>query len=136
MARARKEAPASQALIDYGQVLDTGLCVPAIRAAVDQWLASGDYPGVTATTRTLLHYWFQTDHRLHDRRLFSYHSSQRLAIETLVYLYEVAHISSQRQMYDSYVHAGRNPRMRGKDAFPLFAGKTAAGRHSPPQMRH
>jgi type III restriction enzyme len=127
MPRAKKAAPASQALIDYQQVLDTGVCVPAIRAEVEQWLASGDYPGVTATTRTLLHHWFQTDHRLSDRRTFAYHASQRRAVETLVYLYEVAGISSQKQMYERYVQAGQNPRMPGRDPYPRLCVKMATG---------
>ncbi|MCZ7577261.1 MAG: DEAD/DEAH box helicase family protein [Dehalococcoidia bacterium] len=127
MPRAKKPAPASQALIDYEQVLDTGVCVPAIRAEVNAWLASGDYPGVTETTRTLLHHWFQTDHRLRGGRTFAYHRSQRLAVETLVYLYEVAGISSQQQMFEKYAQAGQHPRLAADDPYPRFAVKMATG---------
>ena len=127
MPRAKKAAPASQALIDYQQVLDTGVCVPAIRAEVAAWLASGDYPGVTPTTRTLLHHWFQTDHRLRDRRPFAYHISQRRAVETLVYLYEVAGISNQQQLFERYAQAGQDIRLASSDLYPRLAVKMATG---------
>jgi len=126
MPRAKKAAPASQALIDYEQVLDTGVCVPAIRAEVETWLNSGDYKGVTETTRTLLHHWFHTDHKV-GGRAFAYHISQQRAMETLVYLYEVASISSQSQMYTKYVQAGQNPRLPTRDRFPRLAVKMATG---------
>ncbi len=54
-------------------------------------------------------------------------AAQRRAIETLVYLYEVAHISNQREMYEKYVQAGNNPQIRGSEAYPRFAVKMATG---------
>ena len=69
----------------------TAPCIPAIQAAVNDWRAS-NYKGVTDTTRLLLNYWFKTDHRLPNGRAFFYFDAQRFAIETLIYLYEVAGI--------------------------------------------
>ena len=36
--------------------------VNGVRAAVDAWRAN-DYPGASETTRRLLHFWFEEDHR-------------------------------------------------------------------------
>jgi type III restriction enzyme len=54
--------------------IKTAPCVPKIREAVEAWVAGG-YKGVTPTTRTLLNYWFHTDHRAKDGSRFSYYPS-------------------------------------------------------------
>lgn len=104
----------------------TAPCVPAIRAAVQQWKASGDYPGATETTRRLLHYWFGTDHRI-ERKSFRYHYSQREAVETLVYLHEVAGIPSQRELFTTYIRGGQSIRFPARDAYPRQCVKMATG---------
>ena len=73
--------------------------VPGIRPAVDQWRAQG-YPGATDTTKHLLQYWFEQDHRVRRQsrpQEFGYYFCQREAIETLIYLYEVRQL---RSLYD------------------------------------
>jgi len=70
--------------------------VPGIRTAVDEWRAQG-YPGATDTTKRLLQYWFQQDHKLRRKskpQEFGYYFCQREAIETLIYLYEVRQLRS------------------------------------------
>ena len=67
--------------------------------------ATADYKGVTDTTRTLLNYWFHTDHRLPNGRPFAYHYSQREAIETLIYLYEVARSAATKTCSRRYADA-------------------------------
>ena len=73
--------------------------MPGIRTAVDQWRGQG-YPGATTTTKRLLQYWFQQDHKV-KRGVrpseFGYYFCQREAIETLIYLYEVRQL---RSLYD------------------------------------
>ena len=64
------------------------LLVPKIRAEVDNW-RNDDYAGVSDTSRSLLGFWFDTDHRLKDGSEFRYYFGQREAIETLIYLHEV-----------------------------------------------
>lgn len=59
--------------------------VRRIRPLVDQW-RQNVYVGASATTRTLLLHWFETAHP--DD--FRYHFCQREAIETMIYLHEVA----------------------------------------------
>lgn len=73
--------------------------VSGIRTNVDQWRAEG-YPGATNTTKRLLQYWFEQDHKIRRRgrpQEFGYYFCQREAIETLIYLYEVRQI---RSLYD------------------------------------
>jgi type III restriction enzyme len=103
--------------------------VPGIRKAVDQWRNEG-YPGATDTTRRLLQYWFEHDHKLrHGRRQqeFGYYFCQREAIETLVYLYEV------RQLRNLYELARNFPPERpfliqpGEDQFARYVFKMATG---------
>ena len=64
------------------------LMVNRIRHAVDQWRAQ-DYPGASEITRRLFQFWFGEDHTLTSGP-FRYYFCQREAIETLVYLHQVA----------------------------------------------
>ena len=75
-----------------------------IREAVAAWREDG-YKGVTAHHATLLNYWFKTDHRLPNGRIFAYHYAQREAIETLIYLYEVAKVRRQKDLVETLRHA-------------------------------
>jgi type III restriction enzyme len=79
-------------LFDENILLKTAPCVPKLRQAVAAWRMDRSYAGVTETTRTLLNYWFYTDHPSHPvtQRPFTYHPAQQEAIETLIYVYEVA----------------------------------------------
>ena len=87
-----KTAPGQLSLLDAKT--KTAPCVPAIKEAVNAW-RNGGCKGVTETTRTLLRYWFHTDHRLPNGRFFKYHYAQREAMETLIYLYEVVKVRRQ-----------------------------------------
>jgi type III restriction enzyme len=100
--------------------------VPAIRQAVDAWRQSG-YPGVTDTTSVLLNYWFLTDHRQPNGRPFQYHAAQREAIETLIYLYEVACMRRHKALLEKYAGANQNLRLLQYDEFARYAVKMATG---------
>src|SRR3990172_6580361 len=89
MPRPKKVAEAQANLFEVQ--VPTAPCVPAIREAVKQW-REGGYRGITDATSILLNYWFRTDHRIPNGRAFIYHPSQQEAIETLIYLWEVAEI--------------------------------------------
>ena len=66
------------------------LLVPKIRAAVDAW-REGDYKGASGVTRRLFEYWFEEDHEVPGFGApFRYYFCQREAIETLVWLVEIA----------------------------------------------
>jgi type III restriction enzyme len=104
----------------------TAPCVPAIREAVEAW-REGGYWGATETTRALLNYWFRTDHRLPNRRPFMYHPSQRQAIETAIYLWEVAQVRRHKDLLETYAPRARNPRLLQYDLFPRYCVKMATG---------
>src|SRR5713226_10614527 len=89
-------------LFDLSPFLRTAPCVPLLRKLVTEWRASG-YPGATHTTRTLLNYWFRADHKLRNGQLFRYHEAQREAIETLIYVYEVARVRTRKDLLEKYV---------------------------------
>lgn len=66
------------------------LLVPKIREAVDTW-REGGYQGASEVTRRLFEYWFEEDHEVHGFGVpFRYYFCQREAIETLVWLTEIA----------------------------------------------
>jgi type III restriction enzyme len=66
------------------------LLVPKIRAAVDAW-RKGGYEGVSEVTRRLFEYWFEEDHEVAGFGVpFRYYFCQREAIETLIWLVEIA----------------------------------------------
>ncbi|HLF27834.1 MAG TPA: DEAD/DEAH box helicase family protein [Anaerolineae bacterium] len=105
----------------------TAPCVPAVRKAVDDWRAN-NYKGATDTTRLLLNYWFKTDHRLpHSGRPFVYHDSQQRAIETLVYLYEVAQVRRHKDLIERFAGANSNLRLLQYDDFARYCIKMATG---------
>ncbi len=113
--------------------LKTAPAVPAIRLAVRQWVANG-YPGATKTTKTLLKFWFTPDgHRLgHSGEKFQYHYFQKEAVETLIYLYEVAQKRRHKDLIESYVtlpagQEGLNLRLLQYDNFPRYCIKMATG---------
>ncbi len=95
----RAKAAPSQTNMFEAKV-STAPCVPAIRAAVDAW-RDGGYKGATQTTRALLHFWFRADHRLPNGRRFAYHYAQREAIETMIYLYEIARVRRQKALVET-----------------------------------
>jgi len=78
------------------------LLVPKIRAAVDAWREQG-YPGASDVTRRLFEYWFDEDHEVADFPVpFRYYFCQREAIETLVWLVEIAGERDAQKLIKSY----------------------------------
>jgi len=79
--------------------------VHKIREAVFDWRLK-KYEGATETSKQLLKYWFQTEHRniIDDEEIpFQYYFSQREAMESIIYLYEVvqAHDKFNLMRFDS-----------------------------------
>jgi len=78
------------------------LLVPKIRAAVDAWREQG-YPGASDVTRRLFEYWFDEDHEVADFPIpFRYYFCQREAIETLVWLVEIARECDAQNLIQSH----------------------------------
>ena len=71
--------------------------VAVLREKVKEW-RKADYAGATATSQSLLKWWFKTDHIKENldgsTYQFQYYFAQREAVETIVYLYEIAKTQS------------------------------------------
>src|SRR6266478_8962208 len=128
MARSRrtKESDVQLGLFDLTLYLKTAPCVPALRKLVGEWKDKG-YQGATSTTRTLLNFLFYTDHRLSNGQLFKYHEAQREAIETLIYVYEVAKVRSRKDLLEHYASAQSPIHLPGYDEFARYCTKMATG---------
>ena len=99
--------------------------MPGIREKVKAW-RDGGYKGTSDTTRTLLNYWFHTDHRLPDGRKFAYHHFQREAIETLIYLYEVAKVRRHKGLVETFATRS-DLQLLQYDDFARYCVKMATG---------
>ncbi len=104
----------------------TAPCVPAIRKAVAEWRAA-NYKGATDTTKLLLNYWFKTDHRLPNGQRFAFYDAQREAIETLIYLYEVARVRRHKDLLERFSTVSEELRLLQYDEFARYCIKMATG---------
>ncbi len=78
------------------------LLITKLRAAVDKWRNKG-YPGLSEVSRRLFEYWFEEDHEISGfSSPFRYHFCQREAIETLIYLVEVAGQKDAKDLIKAY----------------------------------
>lgn len=72
--------------------------VATLRKEVKEWRDNG-YRGASDTSRALLDWWFKEDHILYDQQgvtsNFRYYFAQREALETVVWLYEVAKVKDK-----------------------------------------
>lgn len=122
----KKTAVMQPGLFDLSPFLKTAPCVPALRKLVAEW-RENNYPGITPTTRILLNFWFSTDHRLPTGQLFTYHDAQREAIETLIYVYEVAKVRNRKDLLEQYVSGKADLHLPGYDEFARYCTKMATG---------
>lgn len=123
MPRRKKESnPEQKDLLNVAVQLRTAPCVPALREAVQQWRAQ-NYKGATETTRLLLAHWFERDHP----GGFAYHSFQREAIETLIYVWEVAKVRSRAALLEKFAQSLEGVRLPPFDEFSRYAVKMATG---------
>ncbi len=98
--------PADEALREYSYEKLLPPLVHKLRSQVADWRA-GDYDGAADTSKALLRWWFQRDHIQpgadgNDFH-FRYYFAQREAVETVIYLYDVAKVKDKYDMirYDS-----------------------------------
>ena len=78
------------------------LLVPSLRKAVDQW-REASYPGASDVTRRLFQYWLEEDHEVAGFPIpFRYYFGQREAIETLVWLVEIAGQRDTKALIEAY----------------------------------
>jgi len=124
--RKRASAEAQPELLDVTARLRTAPCVPALREAVKAWVASG-YPGTTETTRILLNYWFNNDHKTRAGAPFKYHRSQQEAIETLVFVWECEKVRTRHGLLERYASDLKDVRLPPFDEFARYCIKMATG---------
>ncbi len=84
--------PGDEIFTDTGYATLLPPLVFGIRKEVKKWRDS-DYAGASATTKALLHWWFETEHLMPQAdgttRQFRYYFGQREAVESAIWLYEV-----------------------------------------------
>lgn len=75
-----------------------------IRLAVDAWRASGykSPSGISNTSLTLLNHWFEQEHIVNGE-LFHFRFSQREAIETTIYLYEILGVRDNALLAEKFM---------------------------------
>lgn len=125
MARQKANAAQMSFLEDHGP---TAPAVPAITQAVNAW-RDKNYRGATETSRALLNHWFHSDHKLRTGDSFAYYPAQRKAVESLIYVYEVAKTRDRSSLYQTFIPADlvdviRFPRY---DLFARYCVKMATG---------
>ena len=124
--RKQKINPAQMSFFEnYGK---TGPAVPAISHAVGEW-RENDYHGATDTSRTLLNFWFHSDHKLATGDRFEYYAAQRVAIESLIYVFEVAKSRRLYDLYARFIPADLSDLIRLPDSDPCarYCTKMATG---------
>lgn len=96
--------PGQKHLADWYKLIPP--LVHKIRKEVKKW-RDGNYQGASETSRALLRWWFQTEHHSLDSNgtasAFRYYFAQKEAVETVIYLYEVAQVKDKFDLmrYDS-----------------------------------
>jgi len=90
--------PADEALRETSMDKLLPPLVPQLRKKVKEWRDSG-YVGATDTSRSLLNWWFSTQHLLPQAdgtmAEFQYYFAQREALETIIYLYDVVGVQDK-----------------------------------------
>ena len=121
--------PADEDLREQGYEKLLPPFVPALREEVTKWREQ-NYKGASATSRALLNWWFKTEHTVFDFKgiptSFRYYFAQREAVETIIWLYDVAGVESKYDMI-KYDKLGRvSPNMFTED-WLRFVIKMATG---------
>lgn len=88
--------------------------VGKVRRDVAEWRARG-YAGASETSRSLLRWWFETEHWLPQvdgsARQFRYYFAQREALETVIYLLEVRGVQDKYDMIRFAEQGNVSPQM-------------------------
>ncbi|CAK0753980.1 type III restriction enzyme [Gammaproteobacteria bacterium] len=103
--------------------------VAQIRNEVGAWRESG-YTGVSATSRSLLRWWFETEHMLEqaDGALapFRYYFAQREAVETILWLHDVRQVRDKFDLL-RFDASGAISAGMFDEAWPRYVVKMATG---------
>jgi len=90
--------PADESIREEGANKLIPPLVANLRKAVKEW-RDKDYKGATETSKTLLKWWFETEHiipKINDENFkFRYYFCQREAVETIIYLHDVIKVKDK-----------------------------------------
>jgi type III restriction enzyme len=103
--------------------------VAKVREEVQRWRSSG-YAGVSATSRALLQWWFETDQLIDQadgsQIEFRYYFAQREAVESVIWLYEVRGARDKFDLLRFDASGAVSSNMFDED-WPRFVVKMATG---------
>src|SRR3989338_6005594 len=121
--------PADEDLREQGYEKLLPPFVPELRKEIKKW-RENNYEGASATSKALLNWWFKTEHTTFDLKgiavPFRYYFAQREAVETVIWLYDVAGVESKYDLI-KYDKLGRvSPNMFTED-WLRFVVKMATG---------
>ena len=90
--------PAPEVLREKGYEKLLPPLVAELRKKVKEW-RNNNYQGASKTSQALLNWWFKEEHIVSDKNgmptPFRYYFAQREALETVIWLYEVAGVESK-----------------------------------------
>ncbi|MFH1776102.1 MAG: DEAD/DEAH box helicase family protein [Candidatus Omnitrophota bacterium] len=93
--------PADEALREQGYEKLLPPFVPELRKRVKEWRDKA-YDGASPTSKALLNWWFKQEHLADgadgNTFLFQYYFAQREAVETIIWLYDVAGVRNKYDM--------------------------------------
>lgn len=132
--RAAAKKAGGEAIIKDGRRPSLMPIVNNLRNLLDDW-RNNFYPGASDTTRELFYHWFLTDHLMQkangDLYQFGYYFCQREAIETYVYLMEVAQTRTLSGLLGEYGDEQMAMAAEGiqpeEDLWPRYAFRMATG---------
>ncbi len=103
--------------------------VPKLRKEVKKWRESG-YEGASNTSKALMRWWFQNPHPVETAEgpthYFQYYFAQREAIETVIFLYEVAGVKDKYDLIRFDMSEAVSPNMFAEE-WLRFVIKMATG---------
>jgi type III restriction enzyme len=106
--------PADENLREKGYEKLLPPLVAELRKKVHDWRQSS-YDGASETSKALLKWWFLTDHPMQtasgETFLFQYYFAQREAVETVIWLYEVAQAKDKYDLIRFDVSGAVSPSM-------------------------
>jgi type III restriction enzyme len=121
--------PADEDLREQGYEKLMPPFVPELRKEVKKW-RDANYEGANATSKALLNWWFKTEHTVFNQQRiavpFQYYFAQREAVETVVWLYEVAGVESKYDLI-KYDKIGRVSMDMFREDWLRFVIKMATG---------
>jgi len=132
---AKKKGAENEFEIIEGRRPSNLLLINKLRKAVDAWRASGYEGESSEVTRRLFNYWFDEDHLVKDK-IFRYYFAQREAVETIIYLLEMAKTKDLLPLINEFGEvsypSGTQRRLQGTDFnFHTSKGKRQITRYIP-----